>query len=267
MRALKSVLSKVALFAILLFLLAPVIMVFPISFSADAYVAWPPSAWSTRWYSALWKNEEMARAFRNSAIVALTVMFLTVLIATPAAIALYRGKFRGKHVLLTIFTTPLLLPSIVLGLAMLIVFVKYRLVGTFPGVMLAHLVLTVPYALRILITGLSTLPPFLEEAASSLGARPVVVFFRVTLPLMVPAIIASMALSFIVSFDEVVVSLFIAGAQLELLPVSLYHYVEVRTDPLVAAISALIVVATLVVVIVVERAMGLRRAMSSEATG
>jgi len=252
----------IGIITIMAFLLAPVILVFPISFSADAYVAWPPSAWSTRWYGELFRNEEMVQAFKNSMVLALIVTSLTLLIATPAAVALTRSVFPGREALISFFTAPLLLPSIVLGLAILIIFVGYGLVGSWPGVMIGHLVITLPYALRVLITGLSTLPANVEDAAGTLGANPFVVFRRVTLPLIVPALIASAALAFIVSFDEVVISLFIAGTQLKLLPVSLYHYVESRADPLVAAISALMVLGTLAIVLVVERAVGLRRAVA-----
>lgn len=248
--------------AILLFLLAPVILVFPISFSADAYVAWPPSAWSTRWYVALLNNEEMVTAFWNSLLLAACVTAITLLVAMPAAVALTRWTFVGREALLSLFTAPLLLPSIVLGLAILVIFVGYGLVGSWPGVIVGHLVITLPYALRVLITGLSTMPPFVEDAAGTLGASPIHVFRKITLPLMAPALVGSAALSFIVSFDEVVISLFIAGTQLKLLPVSLYHYVESWTDPLVAAVSALMVLGTLIIVLVVEWAIGLGKAVA-----
>ncbi|WP_349630613.1 ABC transporter permease [Bradyrhizobium sp. KB893862 SZCCT0404] len=255
-------LHALAIVSIMMFLLAPVILVFPISFSADAYVAWPPSAWSTKWYVALLHNDEMVTAFRNSLIVASCVTAITLVVAMPAAVALTRGHFRGRDALTSLFTAPLLLPSIVLGLAILVVFAGYGLVGSWPGVIIGHLVITLPYALRVLITGLSTMPPFVEDAAGTLGADPWEIFRRITLPLMTPALVASAALSFIVSFDEVVLSLFIAGTQLKLLPVSLYHYVESWTDPLVAAVSALLVLGTLGIVLIVERAIGLGKAVS-----
>ena len=247
---------------IMLFLLAPVILVFPISFSADAYVAWPPSAWSTRWYVALLNNADMVQAFWNSLLLASCVTAITLMIGTSAAVALTRWDFPGREALVSLFTAPLLLPSIVLGLAILIIFVGYGLVGSWPGMIAGHLVITLPYALRVLMTGLSTLPPSVEDAAGTLGANPWQVFRLVTLPLMAPALVAAAALSFIVSFDEVVISLFIAGTQLKFLPVTLYHYVESFTDPLVAAVSALMVLGTLGIVLVVERAMGLGKAVA-----
>ncbi|GLR91836.1 polyamine ABC transporter permease [Bradyrhizobium iriomotense] len=204
----------------------------------------------------------MVTAFRNSLVIAGCVTALTLVVAMPAAVALTRWKFWGRDALTSLFTAPLLLPSIVLGLAILVIFAGYGLVGSWPGVIIGHLVITLPYALRVLITGLSTMPAFVEDAAGTLGADPWQVFRRITLPLMTPALVASAALAFIVSFDEVVISLFIAGTQLKLLPVSLYHYVESWTDPLVAAVSALLVLGTLGIVLIVERAIGFGKAVS-----
>lgn len=128
--------------------------------------------------------------------------------------------------------------------------------------MLAHLLITLPYAVRVLMAALSTLPAGVEEAAASLGAAPLAVLLRVTLPLMLPGVVATCAIVFLVSFDETVVSLFVVGPHLTTLPVALFRYVASRTDPLVAAVSALLVLLTLAVVLVLERAVGLYRAVA-----
>ena len=160
-------------------------------------------------------------------------------------------------------SAPLLLPTIVLGLAVLIVFVSHGLIGSWTGLILAHLLVTLPYALRMLTTALSTLPPAFEEAAASLGASPLWVLLLVTLPMMAPGIIAAAAIVFLLSFDEVVVSLFVVGPNLTTLPVALYHYIESHADPLVAAVAVLMICVTLIFVIVLERTVGLRRAVGS----
>lgn len=243
------------------FLLGPVLLVFPLSFSADAQIAWPPSGWSLRWYRAMLAQPELGAALRNSLALAAVVTVLALALAMPAALALARGEFRGREAVLSLLTAPLLLPTIVLGLALLIIFVGHGLVGSWPGLVMAHMLVTVPYALRVLLTSLGTLPAAVEEAAASLGAPPAQVFRRVTLPLMLPGVIAAAAIVFLVSFDEVVITLFIVGPRLTTLPVALYHYVESRTDPLVAAVSVLMVLFTLAFVAVLERAVGLRRAV------
>lgn len=252
---------RLLVLALFLFLLAPVILVFPISFSGDPYLSFPPSSWSFRWYAALPENTMLASAFRTSLILAAIVTVLSLVIAIPAAYAIVRLDFFGRDALYSLFTAPLLLPTIVLGLAILIVFVRLDLVATYPGLILAHLVLTLPYALRVLATALTTLPPSIEDAASSLGAHPLTVFWRVTLPLMTPGVVAAGALCFLVSFDEVVISLFVVGPKLSTFPVEVFRYVEMRTDPLIAAASALLILATIAVVVVVERSLGLGRAL------
>lgn len=259
MRAFKLTLVAV-LFA---FLLAPVLLVVPISFSADATMSWPPSGWSLRWYRAMFLQPELGTALRNSLVLALVVTGGALLLATPAALAISRGAFAGREAVLSLLTAPLLLPTIVIGLALLIIFVSHGLVGTWPGLIMAHLLVTLPYALRVLVTALGGLPAGIEDAAATLGAPPLQVFRLVTLPLMLPGAIAAAAIVFLVSFDEVVITLFIVGPQLSTLPVALYHYVEARTDPLVAAVSVLMVAFTLAIVLVLERAIGLRRAIGS----
>jgi putative spermidine/putrescine transport system permease protein len=163
-----------------------------------------------------------------------------------------------------LFTAPLLLPTIVLGLAILLVFVRIDLLATYPGLVIAHLVITLPYALRILATSLVTLPPAIEDAAASLGAPPLTVFRRVTLPMMMPGLVGAAALSFLVSFDEVVISLFVVGPQLTTFPVEMYRYVETRTDPLIAAASTILVLATIACVLVLERSIGFARAIGEK---
>ena len=243
-----------------LFLLAPVLIVVPMSLSGDAYMAFPPSSWGTRWYGAVFKDVRIADSFFVSLWLALAVTLLSMLIAVPAAYALVRLKPAGTDWLLALFTAPLLLPTIVLGLGLLMVFAPIGLLGSVRGLLFCHMVVTLPYALRVLVTALSTLSPAIEEAAATLGAPPAVVLFRITLPMMTPGIVAASVLSFLVSFDEVVVSLFMTGPNLSTLPVAMFHHVEERADPMVAALSVLLVGLTLVVMLVVDRTIGLGKA-------
>ncbi|WP_439495780.1 ABC transporter permease [Bosea sp. (in: a-proteobacteria)] len=242
-----------------LFLLAPVFVVLPLSFSGEAILAFPPTSWSTRWYSQLLVEPKIKDAFLTSLGLAFLTMTLSILIGLPAAYALVRLKVPGSEFMMSLFTAPLLLPSIVLAIAILVVFASLGLLGTFPGLLAGHLIVTLPYAVRVLSTTFSGLPIACEEAASTLGASPLMVFWRVTLPLMTPGIAATAALCFLVSFDEVVLSLFLSGPRVSTLPVEMFHYVETRTDPLIAALSVLLVGITLVVVVVVDRTAGLAR--------
>jgi len=252
-----SLTLKLLALAMFIFLLAPLFLVVPISFSADMFMKFPPSGWSVKWYAAIFADSGMIKAFRNSFFLAVTVTALSLLIAIPAAYALTRLNLRFSVALLSFLTAPLLLPLIVLGLAILIIFASQGLLATYTGLTIAHLVIVLPYALRVLTTSLLGLPIVVEEAAATLGATPLRTFRHVTLPLMLPGIVAAAALSFLVSFDEVVLSLFLTGPRMSTLPVEMYHHVERQADPMVAAISCLLIIFTLAVVLVVDRSVGL----------
>jgi putative spermidine/putrescine transport system permease protein len=240
---------RITVTILFLFLLAPVLLVFPISFSGDQILAFPPSSWSLRWYEALLGNNVMMSAFLTSLGLASVVTVLSLIIAIPASYAIVRLKVTGSEFLFNLFTAPLLLPTIVLGLAILIIFASMGL-----------LVITLPYALRVLSVSLGNLSLACEEAASSLGAKPLAVFGKVTLPMMAPGIVAATALCFLVSFDEVVITLFLTGPRMTTLPVELFHHVESQADPLVASVSVLLILMTLAVVMIVDRTMGLTKA-------
>lgn len=250
---------KIVAFIMFVFLLAPVILVVPISFSADNYMTFPPSGWSTKWYVAFFESSRMITALGTSTLLAIIVTILSLLIALPASYAIIRMRVLFSETLLAFFTAPLLLPTIVLGLAILIVFAGNGLLGTFTGLTIAHLVIVLPYALRVLTTSLAGLPLIIEEAAATLGASPLTVFRRITMPMMTPGIVATCALSFLVSFDEAVISLFLTGPRITTLPVAMYQHVDTQADPLVAAISVLLILLTLVVVVIVDRTAGLTK--------
>ena len=241
------------------FMLAPVLIVLPISFSANTDMRFPPTGFSLRWYAAILHDPRLVGAFGTSLLLGIVATTLSLLLALPCAYALVRMRPRGAAAMASFFTAPLLLPSIVLGLALLVVFAPLGLLATFQGVLAAHLVVVLPYAIRVLSTALANVPPEAEEAALTLGATPAHVFFLVTLPMMRAGLAATAALCFLVSFDEVVLSLFMTGSRLTTLPVELFHHVETVADPLVASVSMLLIALTFAVVFLVDRTAGLSR--------
>ncbi len=261
MSGMGTIAARTGVAILYVFVLAPIVLVFAISFSGDNFIAFPPRSWGVRWYVALFAHEGFARGFRVSLALASMVVALDLLVGVPAAYAIARLRFRGRDALLAFLTAPLLLPTIVLGLAMLLVFYPLRLAATYPGLVVAHMAVTLPFVVRIVATALSTLPGDVEDAAATLGASPATVFRRITLPLMLPGVIAASALAFILSFDEVVISLFVVGPRLSTLPVELFRYVEGRTDPMVAALSTVLILATVSAVLIVERSVGVMRAL------
>jgi len=250
---------KIAVAVLFVFLLTPVLIVIPLAFSAEMTLRFPPTSFGFRWFGEFLGNERMLGALRISVLLGTIVTLITLGIAVPAAYAIVRLKNSVTESLYAIFTAPLLLPTIVLGLAVLISFAATGLLGTYTGIALGHLVLTLPYALRILATALNGVPTSLEEAAASLGATPLRVFRRVTLPLLMPGLISAAALSFLVSFDEVVITLFLAGPRVTTLPVEMFRRLDSRSDPMIAAISVMMIILTLAVVLVVQRTVGLTR--------
>jgi putative spermidine/putrescine transport system permease protein len=247
-----------------LLLLGPVVVVAAVSLSAGEFLAFPPPGLSLRWFQALFANAEIMSALATSALLAAIVSGLALLLALPAAYAVARLRFPGRRALADLLTAPLLLPTLVLGLALLLALQPLKLVATWPGLALAHLTLAVPFAVRILATAIAAVPAELEAAARTLGAGPVRAALRVTLPLSLPGILAAAALCFLISFDETVISLFLVGPRLTTLPVELFRYTENRTDPLVAAMSMLLILVALIVVLAVERLAGLTRSLSRE---
>jgi putative spermidine/putrescine transport system permease protein len=244
-------------------ILAPVLVVVVLAFSADNFIVFPPSGYSTRWFAQLASNAPLLGALRLSVQIAVIVTGLSMLIGVPAALALDRGRFRGREAARAFFLAPLLLPTLIAGLALLLAFAPLRLTGTWQGLVLGHMIVTLPFVVRMMTTAFATLPEDIEAAAATLGARPSRVLLRVTLPLAAPGLVACAALSFLLSFDETVISLFIAGPRAATLPVEMVHYVEGRTDPLIAALSVVLIAATLTVVVLVERLVGVARAIRS----
>ncbi|MBV8650155.1 MAG: ABC transporter permease subunit [Alphaproteobacteria bacterium] len=256
-----SALFRLLVAVLFLFLLAPLIVVLLTSFSNDAFLAFPPQNWGFGGYRALLDNAAFRSGLATSLILAAIVTALTLVVGTAAAYALARYRFPGQAGLLAIFTAPLLLPAIILGLGLLLVFARIGLLATLPGLVIGHSLVTLPYVIRVILMTMKGIAPALEEAAATLGASAVKVFTRVTLPLMMPGVIAAAALSFLASFDEVVISLFIVGPRLTTLPIEIFHYIEYRADPQVSALSVVLIGLTMALVVVIERSVGILRAL------
>lgn len=254
--------ARLVIVLLYMFLLAPIAIVALTSFSNDAYLAFPPAHWGLGGYLALLHNTGFRAGLETSVLLGAAVTALTLALGTAAAFAIARFRFLGAGALLAFFTAPLLLPTIVLGLALLLVFAQIGLLATFTGLTLGHAVVAIPYVIRLMLTALSALPPSLEEAAATLGATPLRVFWRVTLPLMRPALLAAAALAFLASFDEVTITLFLVGPRLTTLPVEVFRYVQNHADPQVSALSVVLIVLTVGVIVLVERSLGLMRAVS-----
>ena len=240
-------------------LLAPLAVVTVLSFTAGPYLTFPPPGWSLRWYGALLANTPLLSAAASSVILAALVTVVALLAGLPAALAVARGL--APSWVSGLLSLPLLLPTLVIGLALLMVLQPLGLLATWPGLALGHLMVVLPFVVRLLAGSFATRSPDLEDAAATLGARPLRTFLLITLPLAAPGAIAAATLSFLLSFDEVVISLFLVGPRLTTLPVALFHYAETRVDPLLAALAVVLIAFALVIVLLVDRLVGFTRAV------
>lgn len=254
------------LFTIALFLLlpGPVLIVVAISLTSAGYVRFPPGELSLRWYAEFLSDARWLDALLTSVALAAAAAVATTLVSVMAALAVARRSGRVATLFETAVLAPLIFPHAALGMAMVALAATFQVYGSFAGLLLAHCIITLPFAYRPIAVSLRKLDGALQEAAMSLGSRPWNTFIRVTLPLMRPGIVTALLFSFIISFDEVTISMFLVGPQISTLPVSIYAYIQESGRPVVAAISSALVALTLVIVLILERVVGLELFVEAE---
>ncbi|WP_108661756.1 ABC transporter permease [Acuticoccus kandeliae] len=250
------------LFAI--FMLAPIVVVIAVSFTPEGFLEFPPSAISLRWYRAILDNPDFIDAFIVSLKLGLVSATIATVLTVPAALAIGRGQFRGREALQALFLSPLTVPTVVLGISFLRFLSLFGVNGTFIGLALCHAVIIIPFVLRLVLASIIGMDPSIEKAAVSLGARPLTVFRRVTLPAITPGVVGGFVLAFITSFDELTVSIFIVNPSTTTLPVRLFSHIAQTTDPLVASVSTVAILFTVIVMLVVDRLYGLDRLLIGE---
>ncbi|WNC14725.1 ABC transporter permease [Brevibacillus brevis] len=248
-----------ALFTLLvfLFLLGPLIIISFTSFEPSTVLRFPPQGFSWRWYENIFNVEMFMTTFKTSIFVSLLGNLLALVLGIPAAYALSRFQFKGKAALNAVFISPVLIPGIVMGFAMLkYVIVVYDL-PIYAGLLVGHTVVMLPFIIRVVASSLSNFDFAVEEAALSLGASRMGTFFKVVLPNIRSGIIAAILIAFLESFNNVDISVFMTGPGVSTLPIQMLTYVENNFDPTIAAISVLLMILTAVFMFIIERLMGL----------
>ena len=241
------------------FTLAPLVVVCLVAFTPEGYLSLPTTRWSLRWFRAIRDYPEFLVAFRTSLGLGTLSATIAVALSVPAALAIARHRFPGRDAMTALFLSPLMVPHVVLGIAFLRFLTQGGLSGTFVGLVLSHVIVVVPFALRLVLATSYGLDARIEQAAVSLGAGPWTVFRRVTLPLLLPGIVSGWVLAFINSFDEVTMTVFIASPATTTLPVRLFLYIQDNIDPLVCSISASLIALTAVLMLALDRIFGLDR--------
>jgi putative spermidine/putrescine transport system permease protein len=238
------------------FLMAPTLVVVPMSVTASNALTFPPEGFSTRWYEKMLTDPQWSTGFVNSAQVASLTAVLATVLGTLAALGTVRGRFPGKSAVNALVLSPLIVPVIIIAIGMFSLFVRWKITGSIVGLVLAHTALALPFVVINVATSLRTIDRNLELAAMSLGADPVRTFLRITLPMILPGVFAGALFAFITSWDEVVVSIFLTTARFRTLPVEMWEQVRQVVDPTVAAVSTTLLAVTttiLLLALVVRR--------------
>ncbi|KDP89529.1 ABC transporter permease [Cupriavidus basilensis] len=243
------------------FIVAPLVVVVAVSFTGKGYISLPTDGFSLRWFRAIGDAHEIVDAFWLSLWLGLASATIAVALAVPGALALTRYRFPGRGALMGFFMSPLMIPHIVLGVAFLRFFTTVGVSGSFFWLALTHVVVVMPYALRLVLAAATGLDHDAERAALSLGASRFTAFRRVVLPLILPGVAGGWMLAFIQSFDELTMTVFVATPGTTTLPVAMYNQIAQTIDPLVASVSTVLIVGTLVLMVLLDRVVGLDRVL------
>ncbi|MBS7701282.1 ABC transporter permease [Chelatococcus sp. YT9] len=241
-----------------LFIMAPQAIVFVVAFSSASFVSFPPPGFSLRWFEQVLADPTFMRPMWNSVVLGLLATVFAAIVAVPAAIALVRYPFRFSTAIQTFLLSPLSMPALILAIALLFYLNAIGLGNTFAGLVIGHVVITIPYLLRTIVAVYASTDPRIEEAAYTLGSPPLATFWHVTLPMLRPALFAGGMFAFLISFDEVAISLLLSNARSMTLPVAILGYLVNNYDPAVAAISVVKMIIVIIGLIALEYTYGLR---------
>jgi putative spermidine/putrescine transport system permease protein len=243
LRALQIVFGLAAVF----FLLAPIVAILPLAFNSSVFLNYPIETFSSRWFSELLDNEVWRRSIVNSLIIGSGATIVATVLGTLAAFGLRMSQLPLANAIRTTFLMPMVVPAVVLGVGMQMLYGRLGLANSYLGVIVAHAVLCIPFVIVSVAGSLNAMDPWLERAASSLGAPPLSVFRRVTLPIIMPGMLTGAVFAFATSLDEVVLTLFVAGPNQRTLARQMFASIRENISPAVAAAAFLMIVGTLCV--------------------
>lgn len=245
--------------AILVFLVIPTVLIVPVSFSAGTTFTFPPQSLSLRWYQAFFADPEWVASALFSFGNAIITACVSTVIGTAASLALVRGRVWGKSLIEALLLAPLIVPPIIVAIGVYLQFAPLGLIGTRFGFSIVHTALAVPYVILIVSAALQRLPPSLEMAGLNLGASRLRCFLEITLPLILPSVLAGSVFAFLASFDETVVSFFISGIENKSITRKMFEDIEFNISPVIAAASTMIVAASLSLMWLATMASGRKR--------
>jgi putative spermidine/putrescine transport system permease protein len=242
----------IAALLVILFLMAPIITIVPLSFTSDSLLSYPIPDWSLRWYEVLFGSEMWMRALWNSLYIAFFATILAMILGTVASVGLTNPNFPFKGAVMGLLLTPMIVPIIITAVASYFFYAKLGLTNTYLGMILAHALLGTPF---VVITVTATLLGFdtnQVRAAYSLGCKPIPTFFKIVVPQIQPGIISGGLFAFVTSFDEVIVALFMAGTEQFTLPRQMFAGIRENIDPTIAAVATVMILISLVLLLGVQ---------------
>lgn len=245
---------------ILLFLILPILVMIPLSFSDSSFLMYPIKGFSLRWYQNLFESDEWMRAARNSFIVAPAATVIATVLGTLAAVGLNKADFRGKGILMAILISPMIVPVVVVGVGVYLFFAQIGLSDGYTGLILAHAALGAPFVVTTVLATLQGFNHNLVRASLSLGASPLRTFFRITLPVIAPGLISGALFAFTTSFDEVVLTLFVAGPNQATLPRQMFAGIKDNISPTIAALATILIIFSTCLLLVLEWLRGRNKA-------
>lgn len=225
-------------------LLAPTLIVIPMSFGTSTTFVFPPRGFTLHWYQNFFTSADWTAALVNSFEVAIIAAPLATVLGVAASVGLHRSGFFGRGQVQSLMLAPMIVPGVLVAIAIYALFLRWHLTGQLPGFVLAHTVVGLPFVIVSMNSRLAGYNRDLERAAASLGANEWTVLRRVTLPLLLPGILTGLVLAFVASIDEVVISLFLYSPGFETLPVHMYRAIVFGIDPTIAAASTLLIIIT-----------------------
>jgi len=237
---------------LMVFLIAPIVVIMITSFNGTPYMEFPPKSLSLRWYANFFTSAQWYNTALLSLRVALATMMAATVLGTTAAIGIVRGEFPGRRALEAFFISPMVVPIVVIALGFYFMFSAYGLINTALGLFLGHTVIATPLVIVVVRAALQTTNPAMEFAARSLGANFWRSLWYVTLPSVKAAIVSAAAFAFLISFDDVVIAIFVAGPDSTTLPKRMWESIRFEIDPTLTAISSLLTVIAMIVLIGVE---------------
>ncbi len=252
----------ITLIAVLIFLFAPIAIVVAVSFSPSSVFAFPPEGVSLRWYQTALETDALLSSIGLSVQIALISTFLSLVLGTLCAIAIVRRLVPAGEAIATFMASPLMLPGLVLGIALLHASRQFGLYDTYTTLVLAHVVITMPFVMRTVLASLALFDFSLIDAARTLGSSYPRSLWKVLLPNIMPGFVSGALFAFIASFDNYPVSMFLVDVRTKTLPIQLLNQLETLPDPTVAAISSMLIVGTVIALVVCDRLVGLNRMAS-----